>query len=137
PGSNVLAQIGVFSVALFAGCMICHGELVRLKPATKHLTLFYLLVSMGGALGGLFVVVLAPAIFKNYWEFQLGVAGCAVLMLVALAFDPLSWLHQTSRRQLIPFLTTIVLTGLCAYYTAAFVVAQDQEHAVLRSRNFF
>ena len=50
PGREVAEQV----------CMVCHGELVRLKPATAHLTSFYLLVAAGGALGGVMKVG-APA----------------------------------------------------------------------------
>ena len=44
-------QVGVFCVGLFIACMFCHGELVRLKPAPRHLTRFYLMISLGGAVG--------------------------------------------------------------------------------------
>src|SRR6185437_16016875 len=47
----------VFSGGLFVCCMVCHGELARLKPHPRHLTLFYLMISSGGALGGLFVAL--------------------------------------------------------------------------------
>ena len=48
-------QIGVFCAGLFLACMFCHGELVRLKPAPKYLTRFYLMISLGGALGSALV----------------------------------------------------------------------------------
>ena len=48
-------QIGVFCVGLFLACMFCHGELVRLKPAPAYLTRFYLMISLGGALGSALV----------------------------------------------------------------------------------
>src|SRR5207302_2217662 len=44
-------QLGVFLVGLFLACMFCHGELARLKPAPRHLTRFYLMISLGGAAG--------------------------------------------------------------------------------------
>ena len=53
--------------------MVCHGELARLKPSPRHLTEFYLLISAGGALGGLFVGVVAPLIFSSFLEWQIGV----------------------------------------------------------------
>ena len=68
-------QILSYSFTLFVCCMVCHGELVRLKPAPRHLTSFYLMISAGGALGGVFVTLIAPHIFKGYWEFHLGLAG--------------------------------------------------------------
>ena len=48
---HVLIQIGILAFTLFACCMTCHGELVRLKPPAEHLTAFYLMVSVGGAPG--------------------------------------------------------------------------------------
>ncbi|MBI1248577.1 hypothetical protein GC197_12150 [bacterium] len=57
--------------AMFFICMICHGELVRRKPAPKYLTLFYLMISGGGALGGLFVSLGCPMIFTQYYEMPL------------------------------------------------------------------
>ena len=60
--------VGYFS-ALFFLCMVCHGELVALKPAPKYLTTFYLTISAGGAAGGLFVGVLAPLMFVSYCSY--------------------------------------------------------------------
>jgi spermidine synthase len=73
-------QVTVYSVTLFAACMIAHGELYRMKPSPRHLTKFYLLISAGGALGGLVVAVLAPMIFNEYRELQLGLVLLAYLV---------------------------------------------------------
>ena len=48
--------------------MVCHGELARLKPSPRHLTEFYLLIAAGGALGGLFVGIVAPLVFSTYFR---------------------------------------------------------------------
>ena len=53
-------QVGLFAAGLFVACMFCHGELVAIKPLPKHLTTFYLMVAIGGALGALLVGVIAP-----------------------------------------------------------------------------
>ena len=76
-------QIIVHSVTVFACCLSCHGELARAKPHPRHLTLFYLAVAAGGALGGTFVAVGAPRLFSGYWEYHLGLAGCVLLVLIA------------------------------------------------------
>ncbi|MDF1592025.1 MAG: hypothetical protein P1P89_10960 [Desulfobacterales bacterium] len=65
-------QVLGYSGGLFILCMVCHGELVRLKPHPRDLTFFYLMVSAGGALGGLFVTVAAPAFFSIYLELHIG-----------------------------------------------------------------
>lgn len=81
---SLLFQLGIYFTALFAGCMVCHGELVRLKPASQHLTLFYLTISAGGSCGGLFVGLLAPALFVDYYEFHLAIIGFALLSLTVV-----------------------------------------------------
>ena len=73
----------VYALGLFVVCMACHGELARLKPAPSRLTAFYLCMSVGGALGSLFMAVLAPLVFDGYFELYaaLVVAGLAGLTL--------------------------------------------------------
>ncbi len=79
--------IGLFGLALFVCCMVCHGELARLKPHPKYLTGFYVTVSLGGAFGGLFVGLVAPNVFHAYYEFPLGMALCAAVVFVVFAGD--------------------------------------------------
>jgi membrane protein implicated in regulation of membrane protease activity len=64
--------------------MFCHGELVKLKPAPKYLTSFYLMISVGGALGGLLVGLLAPRVLNGFFELNLALIACAVLLLFLL-----------------------------------------------------
>lgn len=75
-------QIAVYAAALFVCCMVCHGELYRLRPDPRHLTAFYLMIAAGGALGGAFVAVIAPRIFPDYHELHWGLIVCAGLCLV-------------------------------------------------------
>ncbi|MCX6954640.1 MAG: fused MFS/spermidine synthase [Verrucomicrobia bacterium] len=72
-------QIAGYTGTLFIACMICHGELYQLKPAPRHLTSYFLFISAGGALGGLLVAVVAPAVFNEYRELQLGLIALAVV----------------------------------------------------------
>jgi len=65
-----------------AGCMICHGELARSRPAPERLTQFYLTLAAGGALGGVFTALVAPRIFTAFTEFPLSMAACCVLGLI-------------------------------------------------------
>jgi hypothetical protein len=80
---GLLGQVGIFSFALFAGCMVCHGELARSRPASEHLTRFYLTVAAGGALGGVLVTLLAPLVFPTFWEFSVGLGVTCLLWLFA------------------------------------------------------
>jgi hypothetical protein len=65
-------QIIGYNLTLFAACMVCHGELYRLKPPPRFLTGYYLYISAGGALGGFLVAVAAPALLNDYRELQAG-----------------------------------------------------------------
>jgi len=74
-------QVGVFCGGLFLGCMFCHGELVRLKPAPRYLTRFYLMISLGGAVGSVLVGIAAPLVLPAYFELAAGLVLCALLLL--------------------------------------------------------
>ncbi len=77
-------QLATYAGTLLVCCMVCHGELARSKPVPRHLTLFYLCMAIGGALGGTLVAIVAPLVFRGYWEYHLGL-GCTVL-LALIAF---------------------------------------------------
>ncbi len=76
--------VGVFSLGLFLACMFAHGELVRSKPHPRYLTGFYMMVALGGAMGGLFVSVVAPVLFRSYFELSAVVVVLAVMTLLLL-----------------------------------------------------
>ena len=85
PTTPIRLQLSIYSAGLFIACMVCHGELYRLKPAPRHLTGFYLMIAAGGALGGLFVAVVAPLIFTDYYELHWGLMLCGLLLLIVCA----------------------------------------------------
>jgi spermidine synthase len=64
--------------------MVCHGELASLKPHPRYLTSFYVALSVGGALGGLFVGLVAPMLFNAYYEYPFGWWLTFALVLGAL-----------------------------------------------------
>lgn len=72
-----LAGLGAF----FTTSMICHRELYESRPSANHLTEFYLWMSFGGVLGGIFAAIIAPNIFRTIYEFPL-------LLLFGMAFRP-------------------------------------------------
>jgi hypothetical protein len=82
-------QVMGYSGSLFVCCMCCHGELARRKPAPDRLTSYFLLISLGGALGGLFVAIVAPAIFSGIYEYPLLLGASAVLILTAVVHSVL------------------------------------------------
>jgi hypothetical protein len=71
---SFLGELGLYFTAMFLLCMLCHGELVRLKPDARRLTSFYLMISGGGALGGIFVSLIAPMLFNDFYEWPLVLA---------------------------------------------------------------
>jgi hypothetical protein len=67
-------------LTLFMAAMVFHGELVRRRPVVEHLTEFYLWLSVGGLLGGVFCVLIAPVVFNWVLEYPLVlVLGCLLL----------------------------------------------------------
>ncbi|HLK67467.1 MAG TPA: fused MFS/spermidine synthase [Bryobacteraceae bacterium] len=77
--------VPLFAMGLFTCCMVCHGELARLKPHPKYLTHFYLMISAGGAVGGLLVGLVAPHVFDALYELQIGLAACGLLTIIVLS----------------------------------------------------
>jgi hypothetical protein len=88
---NIAWAVPTFVATLFIGCMVCHGELARLKPDPRHLTSFYMMTSLGGAIGGLFVAILAPHIFHTYLELPLSMVACSALAALVLSIAPQNW----------------------------------------------
>jgi hypothetical protein len=72
--------VPVYMAGMFCACMFCHGELSRAKPDPVHLTTYYLMISLGGALGGLLVGFGAPYLLKGYFEIQIGLVACGLLL---------------------------------------------------------
>jgi hypothetical protein len=109
--ASIYQQVTLYSGGLFVCCMVCHGELFRLRPDPRFLTSFYLLIAAGGAAGGLFVAVAAPILFSNYYELNLGLFLCGLLFLVVCARDqnPISLNHW---RWIAFALTLAVFAGL-------------------------
>lgn len=79
---GIVDQLLGYSLTLFVCCMCCHGELARLRPAPSQLTFFFLMVSAGGALGGMFVAILAPAIFAGLYEYHILLVACYALVVL-------------------------------------------------------
>ena len=73
---------GLFTAGLFACCMFCHGELTLLRPGPRYLTTFYLMVSVGGALGALLVGIVAPNVLSGYYELGITLTACGMLLYV-------------------------------------------------------
>lgn len=84
--SGLVNEIAFYCGALFALCMVCHGEAVRRRPGGRNVTSFYLLIAGGGVSGGFFVTVLAPQWFQTgYWELHFAFWLAMLMLAIALA----------------------------------------------------
>lgn len=125
---DIFSQIVIYSVILFSACMICHGELARLKPHVERLTWYYLLISLGGFLGSAFVAFVAQNIFQQFLEFPLAIV--AVFLLLA-------WSIFNEHKKVIGQINVCLLTaGVCSlalWYLNGQYVKTD----VMSDRNFY
>ena len=85
---NITPLASLYLGTMFVACMVCHGEVFRLRPGASRLTGYYLSISAGGAVGGLFVALVAPFVFPDYFELHLALFLTAALVLVVLRQDP-------------------------------------------------
>lgn len=72
-------DLGLHLTAFFLAAMVCHGELARLRPNTRHLTTYYLIMSFAGMLGGMFNTFVAPFIFNAVYEYPLMIVAALLL----------------------------------------------------------
>jgi hypothetical protein len=118
-------DLPILPAGLFVFCVFCHGELARTKPAPRQgLAFFYLMVALGGALGGVFVAVAAPSVFRTFLELPIGIVASVFLALVLL------WGIPPGRR----------LIRLAVVAAGAFVFASTfsgGDSNLLRERNFY
>jgi spermidine synthase len=91
---DILVQIGINAAVIFFACLFCHREVYLRRPAPRHLTSFYLMISIGGAFGGVFVNLIAPLIFEGYWEYHIGLGLAAVAATVILYLRRDLWLWR-------------------------------------------
>jgi hypothetical protein len=136
---HIYWQILAYCLLLFAACMLCHGELYLLRPSAKYLTTFYLMVSIGGALGGVFVSLIAPLIFNGFWEFFVGLAMTIAILLTILRADrqsPTKHADLSPRARFIFTvfgLVTVMLAVIDTYFSGA-LYAERNFYGVIRVR---
>lgn len=126
-------QIAIYCLAVFFTCMICHGEIVRMKPESSHLTGFYLLVSLGGAIGGLFVSLAAPFLFDGYWELHVAL----ILLLVLLGVQTWRETKKNNKdtKMMAAMTWTVLMAGLLFGLNRH--IKERKEGAVAMSRGFY
>ena len=99
----------VHLLTLFVVAMLCHGQLAQDRPSTQHLTEFYVWMSVGGVLGGMFNALLAPLLFNAVIEYPLGIVLACFLL-------PASSFRRRQQRSrwidlVIPILFAVALAG--------------------------
>jgi spermidine synthase len=132
---SIRQMLLIYCGGLFIACLLCHGELARLRPHPRHLTAYYLAISAGGALGGVFVSIIAPMIFTRYLEFGISLWGCCALLLVIAGTDPASWLGGLRP----PIAWVGIIAGMMSLAYLVWVNDVNEQDAVLvaRTRNFY
>jgi SAM-dependent methyltransferase len=128
------ATIAISTLALFVICMVCHGEMVRLKPHPRFLTEFYVMMSVGGAVGGVFVGLVAPNLFNAAYELPIGLALCAVLIPAVLAWQYHDRLRLPAGQLALGF--GAVLLGGYLYFLGVVVRDMVSGYRVV-ARNFY
>jgi len=128
------AQLAAYLAILFVACVVCHGELARSRPSARFLTAFYLSIAAGGALGGVFVALIAPHVFTEFSEYPIGLAAACVLGFVG-------WLRSgamaewTSRNFAVRIpLMALLLGGLTSIWAS---LTYGDQPALESRRNFY
>ncbi len=122
---DIKQAIPLFAAGLFVMCMFFHGELAALKPAPRHLTGYYLMISLGGAVGGLLVGFVAPKLFNTYYEFGLG-----------LFFTALIAAYVARRALVIVPVLAMIAAGFTAYQVHTYINMLSKDARVM-TRNFY
>lgn len=129
----IAAQIAIYCGVLFIACMVCHAELAAVKPHATEATAFYLWVSAGGAVGGVFVGVVAPRLFPDYWEYAISLAACCI---AAIAVWWLSgWRPDASRPR--AFLAPPPAVALALVILLYAVESAGNPSTIVTMRNFY
>ncbi len=144
---TTVQELIFYFVALFGVCMVCHGEVVRLRPSPKYLTEFYLMLSAGGAAGGISVSLLAPSLFTTYLEWSL----CLVISFIIAAVVGMWALYEHGSKANVAvgetrssrkwYATRPVFYAVCAIQLMALAQIFNWQFtcgdAIYRGRNFY
>jgi SAM-dependent methyltransferase len=122
---ELLWHIAVFTIGLYFVCMFCHGELARRRPGARHLTLFYLVVSAGGVLGGVLVGIVAPVTLPGYLELEIALAVVAALAL------------GINLRRPLPIVALLVVVFAFTCFALVMVVRNFTDDTVYIERNYY
>jgi len=135
--NDLLFQVVGYSSLLFVFCLCCHGEIAKTKPQTDHLTFFFLIVSSGGAFGGVFVALIAPILFSSLTELSF-ILVLSVALIYSSAIRDLTntgrlqrW-NITKKKIWVIVLAAISLASLSAVIYLFFISKALSNEAFLR-----
>ncbi len=115
--------VPVYLAGLFLICMFCHGEVAAARPAVRHLTGFYLAVSLGGVTGALLVAVAAPLLLPGYFELGFGLLACAAFALAP--GNRLAWWARLAFAPVLIAVAVLVVQQIRDYVAHATVAVRD------------
>ena len=130
PSLELHVAVPIYVVGMFVACMVCHGELARLRPDPAHLTRFYLMLSVGGAAGAVLVAIVAPLTLSGY--FELGIALVVLALLVVLQVQ--GWARGAAVLALIA--TAVFVVRGAKDYTEGVRVMERDFYGVVRTVDF-
>jgi SAM-dependent methyltransferase len=131
--TGVWVLIPLYSATLLAACMACHGELARIRPHPRHLTAYYLMISFGGALGGVLVGLVAPHAFPDLYELPFGIAALAFLIPVALLLGRTAW--RPKRPLVLAATAAVAAIALGTWLLSEYREGEDSVR--ITTRNFY
>lgn len=127
----------LIEVLVLAGAaMLCHSRLYELRPEISQLTLYYLYISSGGALGAGLVGLVAPVIFFGYYEYGLVLAAVLILALYLMRKE-IRELYNLFKRKTLWLSLLVILAVFLNLFNFFIIRGQTGERFILRARNFF
>lgn len=128
---QVLLHLGVFLVLTLAA----HAELYESRPSPKRLTLFYLVLSLGGWLGGAFVALVAPRLFDRLYEYPIAIVVLVLTVLVYRFAAFREWLRDAG---ILPIAMGVLLIVVIVFQYGRGVIGDtDPAHELTRARSFY
>jgi hypothetical protein len=120
---SIQLSVPLFCLGLFIACLFCHGELNRLRPEPAHLTGFYLMISLGGALGAVFVGLFAPRLFSNLYELPLALMATAVLATIVVWRE--AWETKALWITVTVAMAVVLVTNIRAYQSDSLLMVRS------------
>ena len=128
---DVSVAVPLYCAGVLLTCLFCHGELAARRPGAGELTRFYLMISLGGALGGIFSGLVAPRVFHSVYEFPLALFAVCVAAALAVWTMPAP---ASLRRWMCALAVTAALAT--AFWDVSFV-RTTQANVIRMQRNFY